>query len=124
MAGNGYYKIGLRYYDNTLGRWTQTDPAERAINPMQPAEAQPYNYSGCNPTNQTDPTGALSDCFVSSLGAIAGAIGMEVGILKAGAIVAAGTASGLALAGTGALLAIGFVSMVAGARSMINDCNL
>lgn len=73
VAGNGYYKIGLRYYDDSLGRWTQTDPAERAINPMQPAEAQPYNYSGCNPTNQTDPTGAVSvACAASILGLVGG----------------------------------------------------
>lgn len=58
VTGDGFYKIGLRYYDNQIGRWGQTDPLERVINPTQPAEAQPYNYSGCNPTNQTDPTGA------------------------------------------------------------------
>ncbi|UJH70184.1 RHS repeat-associated core domain-containing protein [Ornithinimicrobium sp. INDO-MA30-4] len=60
VTGNGFYKIGLRYYDDQTGRWGQTDPLERVSNPTQPAEAQPYNYSGCNPTNQTDPTGACS----------------------------------------------------------------
>ncbi|UJH71656.1 hypothetical protein L0A91_13495 [Ornithinimicrobium sp. INDO-MA30-4] len=60
VTGNGFYKMGLRYYDDQTGRWGQTDPLERVINPTQPAEAQPYNYSGCNPTNQTDPTGAIS----------------------------------------------------------------
>lgn len=56
----GYYKIGLRYYDHAMNRWTQADPVERVVNPMQPAEAQPYTYAGTNPTNQTDPTGAYS----------------------------------------------------------------
>lgn len=69
VTGNGFYKIGLRYYDNQHGRWTQTDPLERVINPTQPAEAQPYNYAGCNPTNQTDPTGAFSwGCLGTSVG--------------------------------------------------------
>ncbi|ANS79608.1 Rhs family protein [Serinicoccus hydrothermalis] len=100
VTGNGYYKIGLRYYDNTLGRWAQTDPAERAINPMQPAEAQPYNYSGCNPTNQTDPTGAAP-----SGTCIAGAIGLGLGIAGlmasgVGAAIAATNAAAAAAAGT------------------------
>ena len=60
VAGNGYTKIGLRYLDTTHGRWTQPDPLIRATNPNQPAEATPYTYAGCNPVNQTDPTGACS----------------------------------------------------------------
>lgn len=87
VSGNGYYKIGLRYYDDTLGRWTQTDPVERATNPLQPAEAQPYNYAGCNPTNQTDPTGAVSlDCMLGVTDltvAVASRISIYIGLAAA-----------------------------------------
>ena len=83
----GYYKIGLRYYDHAMNRWTQTDPVERVVNPMQPAEAQPYTYAGTNPTNQTDPTGAYSweefggDVLAALAGASGAAIGGGVGLL-------------------------------------------
>ncbi len=72
VTGNGFYKIGLRSYDQRPGRWTQPDPLERVINPTQPAEAQPYNYAGCNPTNQTDPTGATSvrDGIIEAIGLV------------------------------------------------------
>jgi len=55
---NGLYKIGLRYYDPNLGRWTQRDPLIRTLNPTQPSEANPYLYVGASPTNYTDPSGA------------------------------------------------------------------
>lgn len=76
VSGNGFDKIGLRYDDDMQGRWTQTDPAERVVNPMQPSEAQPYNYAGCNPTNLTDPTGAASQL----LGCAAGYIGIAASL--------------------------------------------
>ena len=62
------YKIGLRYYDPMLHRWTQPDPLERITNPASPAESQPYNYVGCNPTNYTDPTGASWEDVVEFFG--------------------------------------------------------
>lgn len=60
VTGNGDTKIGLRYYDNRLGRWTQTDPLLRIASPGQLSEFDPYNYVGPNPVSQTDPTGAFS----------------------------------------------------------------
>ncbi|MDQ4068311.1 MAG: hypothetical protein M3203_02355, partial [Actinomycetota bacterium] len=44
----GLIKFGTRYYDPTLGRWTQRDPV--------PSEL-PYAYAGDNPVNFVDPTG-------------------------------------------------------------------
>jgi RHS repeat-associated protein len=55
----GLYKIGLRYYDPDLGRWTQPDPLERAASPTS-AAANPYAYAACDPVNLTDPTGLAS----------------------------------------------------------------
>lgn len=81
VTGNGFYKIGLRYYDDQIGRWGQTDPLERVINPTQPAEAQPYNYSGCNPTNQTDPTGAIStSCAVNIALSLVAVVGFSAAL--------------------------------------------
>jgi RHS repeat-associated protein len=115
VTGDGYYKIGLRYYDDTLGRWTQTDPAERATNPLQPAEAQPYNYSGCNPVNQTDPTGACSTpwAVIGTLGGL-GSLGFGgyglVGVLLYGSAFALGP---VGLIGTGVSLVAGTAGLIA-----------
>ncbi|MFJ4409041.1 RHS repeat-associated core domain-containing protein [Streptomyces sp. NPDC088910] len=45
----GLYKMGARYYDPTLGRFTQTDPSGQ--------ETNPYTAFGNDPTNHTDPNG-------------------------------------------------------------------
>ncbi|MFJ3539615.1 RHS repeat-associated core domain-containing protein [Streptomyces sp. NPDC090109] len=53
----GLYKMGARYYDPHLGRFTQPDPSGQ--------ETNPYLYATGDPINHTDPTG-LS--FVSTIG--------------------------------------------------------
>ncbi|KOX32074.1 MULTISPECIES: RHS repeat-associated core domain-containing protein, partial [unclassified Streptomyces] len=45
----GLYKMGARYYDPTLGRFTQPDPSGQ--------ETNPYLYAAGDPINHTDPTG-------------------------------------------------------------------
>lgn len=50
----GLYKIGERYYDPTLGRFTQPDPIH---NPLDPKLWNPYTYVGNDPINYTDPSG-------------------------------------------------------------------
>ena len=45
--------FGARYYDATLGRWTQQDPSGQ--------DANPYAYAACNPANNVDPTGHKSE---------------------------------------------------------------
>ncbi|WP_186780125.1 RHS repeat-associated core domain-containing protein [Streptomyces salinarius] len=61
----GLYKLGHRYYDPTLGRFTQPDPS--ATKPT------PYLYADGDPVNNSDPTGLFSWPDVGS--AIGGARG-------------------------------------------------
>ncbi|MFL5627365.1 MAG: RHS repeat domain-containing protein [Ktedonobacteraceae bacterium] len=48
-SSTGLYKFGVRYYDPTLGRWTQLDSAGTG-----------YVYAGDNPVNAVDPSGKIS----------------------------------------------------------------
>ena len=45
------YKFGIRYYDPTLGRWTQQDPL---------AETNFFIYANADPINLKDPSGAFT----------------------------------------------------------------
>ena len=45
-VSTGLVKIGHRFYDPLLGRWTQLDPMGGG-----------YVYVGCNPVNSVDPSG-------------------------------------------------------------------
>jgi len=51
---SGLYKLGARYFDPSLGRFTQPDPSGQ--------EKNNYTYTGDNPTANTDPTGLDGDC--------------------------------------------------------------
>lgn len=51
------YKMGERYYDPTLARWTQRDPMMQAFSPRQ---ANGYSYVGGDPVNLRDPRGEFS----------------------------------------------------------------
>ncbi|MFF7542234.1 RHS repeat-associated core domain-containing protein [Streptomyces canus] len=46
---SGLYKMGARYYDPQLGRFTQPDPSGK--------ESNPYAYAAGDPINRTDPSG-------------------------------------------------------------------
>jgi len=51
----GLTKFGTRYYNPTLGRWTQRDPVQGDL--TAPTTLNPYAYSACDPVNHTDPLG-------------------------------------------------------------------
>jgi len=63
----GLYKLGARYYDSAIGRFTQRDPSGR--NPG-------YLYGGGNPTSQSDPSGLdfLDDVAGGVVGAVTGVV--------------------------------------------------
>lgn len=53
----GLIKLGLRYYDPTLGRFTQLDPTGQSAH---------YSYGENNPVNFKDPSGAFATTLIKS----------------------------------------------------------
>ncbi|MFF5251217.1 RHS repeat-associated core domain-containing protein [Streptomyces leeuwenhoekii] len=82
---SGLYKMGARYYDPALGRFTQPDPSGQ--------ENNPYLYATGDPVNHSDPTGLFSfsdaldvgeKIFSAATGCLAGiSAAGETGILTA-----------------------------------------
>ena len=90
---SGLYKLGARYYDPSLGRFTQMDPSGQ--------EANPYTYGTCNPVNSKDPTGLASWTTASRVLAGLFATGSAYDVLSG-----QGTGAGF-LAGAAAEIACG-----------------
>ena len=112
----GLTKFGARYYDTGLGRFTQRDPSGKDL---------PYAYAGCNPTNNTDPTGQdwwnPTDWNWGCIGAVVGTTA-AVGGFVALSITTAGTANvfyaGALIAGAGTVAEnLAFWSTAAGVLS-------
>ncbi len=59
-AYSGLYHFGARYYDSSLGRWSQLDPSGQSVG---------YAYAGDDPINLVDLSGqnAFSDFFTKSV---------------------------------------------------------
>ncbi len=51
----GHPLFGTRYYDPSVGRWTQQDPVAGSI--ADPGSVNRYAYVRCDPVNFTDPDG-------------------------------------------------------------------
>ncbi|SHN38509.1 RHS repeat-associated core domain-containing protein, partial [Actinacidiphila paucisporea] len=97
----GLYKMGARYYDPTLARFTQTDPSGQ--------ETNPYAAFGGDPVNHTDPNGTdLLEDVVGGVSSILGGVG-AISALYLGAPYAA-EAAGLALG----VLGVGVLAVAAG----------
>ncbi|MFZ8757737.1 RHS repeat-associated core domain-containing protein [Microbacterium sp. HMH0099] len=96
--GSGIYKLGARYYDTSLGRFTQMDPSGQ--------ERNPYAYASCNPVNAKDP-GGLDAGSVTC-----GYVGLAIGTIF-------GVGFGLAPISAGASVLIGGIfSVVIGIASI------
>lgn len=54
QAASGLYHFGARYYDSTLGRWTQEDPVNQS---GSLTDGNKFVYSADNPLNYADPSG-------------------------------------------------------------------
>jgi RHS repeat-associated protein len=54
-AATGLYKIGERYYDPAVGRWTEEDDVRGCGS--KPQTANLYIYANDDPTNEVDPDG-------------------------------------------------------------------
>lgn len=79
----GLYKMGARYYQPELGRWTQPDPSGLAGNA--------YAYVGGNPVNFVDPSGLFGidvDSLSSALSAIFAGVGIFLPAAKIPAFIA------------------------------------
>ncbi|CAQ00159.1 MAG: type IV secretion protein Rhs [Clavibacter sp.] len=90
------YKMGARYYDASLGRFTQMDPSGQ--------EPQPYAYAACNPVGNIDPSGLSCAGAVAGFISAAGLLLITAGFAlttPVGAIATAITAGGLLLEGAG-----------------------
>lgn len=51
------YKLGARYYDPSIGRWTQQDPLNTAGDLR---EGNKYAYAAADPVNLINPSGTFS----------------------------------------------------------------
>ncbi len=105
-ATSGLLHLGKRYYDPTLGRFTQQDSIEAL---GSPSRGNRYAYAGGDPVNKFDPTGRLSQ---EAGNAIGGTISFEAGgLFLEGAGVAAEVG---AVAAVGVLGVFGIVGVAVG----------
>jgi len=58
-ANVGLTYLRARWYDGTIGRFTQVDPWEG--DPWRPLSLQPYQYASVNPVNRIDPSGLYDE---------------------------------------------------------------
>ena len=59
----GLAHFGARYYDATLGTWTQQDPLNQFADL---AQADRYTYTGGDPVNFADPDGSARSCWLTN----------------------------------------------------------
>lgn len=64
LDASGYYLFGVRYYDPSLGRWTQQDPVGGSLGDLNSGNR--YTYVEDDPVNLVDPSG--KDCVSDILG--------------------------------------------------------
>ena len=75
----GLYHYGNRYYQPSLGRWTQQDQQQHLGDLTQ---SNLYAYTGDNPTNAIDPTG--QSILGTVLSVAVGVVGVGLGVVSGG----------------------------------------
>jgi RHS repeat-associated protein len=76
-SGTGLYKFGARYYDPTLGRWSQQDPVRGQL--TDPNSLNRYLYVGDDPVSLTDPSGMLPPSCVQAITVYGGQLVLALG---------------------------------------------
>ena len=102
-SASGLYKLGARFYDQTLGRFTQVDPSGQ--------EANPYAYAGDEPISGKDPSGLRKINWRDTLGAM---LGIAVALVVGALITAAFAGFCGATFGAGCVVGVAVVSAVVG----------
>ncbi|WP_315638206.1 MULTISPECIES: RHS repeat-associated core domain-containing protein [Microbacterium] len=108
----GWIHYGNRWYNTTLGRWTQQDALDV---PLDPTNANRYAYAGADPVNNIDPLGLVS-CQSGVNRSIASAV--LVGVSFVGLLAVGAAASPLV---AGAIAATSFAYGVARTTYYIGD---
>jgi len=101
---SGLYKLGSRYYDPNLGRFTQPDPSGQ--------ESNTYLYAVGDPINNSDPTGLFSfsdilDKGSDVFGVVTGCLAGIGAAAETGVITYAATVGGVVGAGVGSAVGAG-----------------
>jgi RHS repeat-associated protein len=81
---NGLTKLGTRYYDSAVGRWTQMDPLPGKVTSPQTLNRYPFASNDC--VNKTDPTGLSFWSCATALVTLGGGLfglGMALGAVAA-----------------------------------------
>ncbi len=110
--GDGIYKLGARYYDSNLGRFTQMDPSGQ--------ESNPYAYATNNPISKKDPSGLVSYFTANLIGDLIQGAFEVAGIVIAAVI---GAAHPLAAGILGILYASTGGAIGSGVRATLLDLN-
>lgn len=112
------YHFGARYYDPSIGRFTQHDPTGQ--------EANPYAYASCNPVNAKDPTGtscarAVLDASLASISfglSIVALAGLStIAALAFGALTAVAAAAIVNSVGSAAIIGLG-IAIIGGGEAV------
>lgn len=98
--------FGTRYYDPSVGRWTQQDAAAGSIG--DPSSVNRYAYVGGDPVNFADPDGLKRKGLLDKLKCVGGEVAPNPFSASEGSLVEAGGAVAVAgIKGGGAAVAIG-----------------
>lgn len=115
----GWVHYGNRWYNPTIGRWTQQDTLDA---PLDPANANRYAYAGCDPINNADPTGRLTTACFNALSTLL-ASGVLTGLSLAGVVASAAAGNPLLAGAIGATLtAFGIARTVYYAAAVVRAC--